>query len=377
MRCSASVAAVVCICILVSMKFVHLTAAPLHSAGDVTKRIAPETTMHLMNWGVNRPAPMSDSSGKCPGRYLWVGNTFGRHFNQLSNLLIGLALARHFGRTLVVPDFVEQGGVRIGPESYYNLTRISEAVCFVREADVSLDVATGNTGCVTMRGIAAVPRHPTGYKVVCDTNVFVKFKKNASLVLKAIHELQVSALVVVPLVLYLQDHFLQELVCLWKQLQPSGEVASIVSTARSELSLSSVYLGVHLRSLEGSCRDRVRSLVKDSHVAASVVEQCELSADYISHYRTGDEPMYLAHDGQQPQKVQELSKRYQVRQWSDFKAVTGSHLSVFVDFWLLCQAKEFIGNQLSTLSINVCLCRRSRGLSCTNFDPKNLNLGVC
>jgi hypothetical protein len=51
---------------------------------------------------------------------------------------------------------------------------------------------------------------------------------------------------------------------------------------------------------------------------------------------------------------------------SKFHLAPGA-LLLQLDFWTLSTATVFIGNQVSTLSMNVCRYRRANGLACDNF----------
>ena len=51
-----------------------------------------------------------------------------------------------------------------------------------------------------------------------------------------------------------------------------------------------------------------------------------------------------------------------------FRAAASTFLTQ-IDFWLLARCDVFVGNQLSTLSLNVCRQRMSEGKRCENFTP--------
>ena len=234
-----------------------------------------------------------------PTRFLYIGNTFGRHFNQLTSLMTGIIVARKLRRTLVVTPFSDGSasenrkgkGQRIEVDALYDIGDLLNHECIILERDwvhnakseIQYPFSEDDhrlhrethhivAACIQMRGIVMHPQQPIGSKFHCNSTHFVKFKKKEQL----FYEVATSpgaaeaATLTVPLVIYLAEAMgIQSSIRPWKWLrarQPVMDLAAQVVSALRDLAagssvgshLSSRVVGIHYRSLEGSCAARAK-----------------------------------------------------------------------------------------------------------------------
>ena len=279
-------------------------------------------------------------------RFLFFGNNWGRHSNQLTSLAAALVLGRSLNRTIIVPPlFPDHGGSskkkkRSNGESsastielvdLYNISLLLDVsvspFCVLSEAEflaleqqkqraASEEGAAGADGgngssspsssvvsvpavCMTMRGIQTFPRHPSGFRFTCQREVFVKFKKDLRLFLSTAASASGSSsdvgsgvhsarVLTVPLMIYYASKVPAPLVqCVWRLLQPHPAVGhvmgafwravaalpaseSVGSYVGVAVPIAPIIIGVHMRSLEGSCASRVGEL--ERHAAKQSAE---------------------------------------------------------------------------------------------------------
>lgn len=440
--------------------------------------------------------------------YLLVGNTFGRHSNQMVSLTTAMAFAKRLGRIAVLPPlmFGGKGGggsktiqvnelFQLSPPVNGSVRCVPSGACAILEVDFVRELQTAEArngssaggparrlpaGCMSMRGVPTVPRHPNGAVVECNRTVFVKFKKRYSDVLGAAKALDAHTYIMAPLVMYLAEALGDDTLNAWQLFNPPAEVQATVDALRfaagraltsSTSRAATPFVAVHLRSLEGSCRDRAGAYVKEElfgpHGAARawgthgarasdakeatmlIQAQCDMTGSYIGRFRaelaasakrravpgTGT-PIawcFLADDGQQPALVKSLTSTMPLLRSGDVVDASDGHVArlaafgvgqdataassawqaaktfvtqllkqrttqqllanpfsnqtvvpsrffrtahaklaestywMLVDFWMLVEADVFVGNQLSTLSVNACRKRLSMGRTCDNF----------
>jgi hypothetical protein len=184
-------------------------------------------------------------------------------------------------------------------------------------------------------------------------------------------------------------------------------------------------IGVHLRALEGSCHSRQQQYNSHDNKAQGLEQQCTMTHAYVLHVAASALSLRYPHlvnsnsgqlvaganvvsvvadDGQQPDRAAALAKALphgvrtqqainssplrqyldQLRQGADvaktsqgvqapynlahhqFHTVPAA-IPILLDFWTLANVTVFVGNQVSTLSMNVCRYRRAVGLLCDNF----------
>lgn len=182
--------------------------------------------------------------------------------------------------------------------------------------------------------------------------------------------------------------------------RPSAAVRERVGDFEQRVASGLPYVGVHLRALDGECEakmrrhdgmPRTRPLARaaphggapragggsaDSESAAGAFgpgDVCRMSEEYVDAFlrseaaRAADDavralPLYLAHDGAQPERVRALGRRWRVLERNvtrgrarrlDFARAQ----DVVVDMLLLLRARAFIGVPVSSLANNVALVR--------------------
>jgi hypothetical protein len=116
------------------------------------------------------------------------------------------------------------------------------------------------------------------------------------------------------------------------------------------------FVGVHLRGLEQQC-DKWSARSPSCHLHPRLVSAV------LSHLAADFYPLYVATDHQQPQQLNALHYRGAV-------SALGAprDLDMALDQYVLTQAAAFIGNPVSTLSLNVCRFRHHHG--CFFFHPE-------
>jgi hypothetical protein len=399
------------------------------------------------------------SAGEVSPKFLYFGNHWGRHFNQMTSFVAALVLARTLNRTLIVPPLVFEKK-RVHVHDLYDARRIYDnplhpdgsPFCAVTEDEfnalerqrIKRETGlsdNGNIGdgamavdaaCITMRGIKQHPQLPRGFTFKCVEEPFIKFKKNLTLFFETVGH-STSRLLTIPLAIYYAQALPEEVVrCPWRLIAPHPAIATavamlIASPAGSAGDKASplVTIGVHLRALEGSCHSRQQQYNSHDNKAQGLEQQCTMTHAYVlqvaasalsSRYphlvdssngqlvAGANVVSVVADDGQQPDRAAALAKalphgvRTQqaissspMKQYLDqlrqgpavaetsrgvqapynlahhqFHTVPAA-LPILLDFWTLANVTVFVGNQVSTLSMNVCRYRRAVGLLCDNF----------
>ena len=200
-------------------------------------------------------------------------------------------------------------------------------------------------------------------------------------------------------------------------LQPhrivAGVLEAVVSALRGASGTRSL-VGVHMRALEGSCKDRaVKFSGGSAEVQDAIEQQCAMSASYVKKFfsRGATSSVFIADDGQRGSSADALAKELGAVRTATLYSPTPQHdeslslarqaieratsqscrqasksnprhtcdsSTIFsldpplfflqMDYWLLSDAADvFVGTQMSTLSANVCRRRLSRGAKCDNF----------
>ena len=369
-------------------------------------------------------------------RFFFFGNNWGRHFNHVTSVVAALVLSRAANRTLILPVFSLEKKIYT-MDDLYNVSKLfdirSSPYCVLSEyefhtleleslksrSDGNVPVAKGaridvEAMCVSMRGIKMHPQKPQKFNFNCVNEVFIKYKKNLTLfyetvVLNTRSPAYRARFLTVPLVIYYAEVLPKEMTsCPWSLIQPHGVVRKAVDV----FSGLGATIGIHMRSLEGSCKSRVAGFPLEQRL--QLEKQCAPTKEYIEEIlsrtsamvRLQDATVIIADDGQnqsmarsllaqvprgvRPQDLLEPRTRSPFRYREYFTtlrkgliATTGhvfpflmnpqsyasieGFLVVQVDFWLLALSDVFIGNQMSTLSQNVCRWRLANGNICNNF----------
>eukprot|EP01062_Namystynia_karyoxenos_P024345 TRINITY_DN19478_c0_g1_i1.p2 TRINITY_DN19478_c0_g1~~TRINITY_DN19478_c0_g1_i1.p2 ORF type:complete len:446 (+),score=161.17 TRINITY_DN19478_c0_g1_i1:99-1436(+) len=329
------------------------------------------------------PLPEEPPPGGCPQYYLYYGNMpRSRHSNHLASFVAALALARMLNRTLVVPPFTQDNREWALADLYDTAPLQAAGFCMERESEWTAREKRAKgasdgiaAGCIAMRGIATLPRSAQR-SLRCRQTAMVERKKELAVNLRAIRSLSRARVLTVPLTVYLSE--LLDAGCVWGLLRPAAHLRqAVASFARS---LPSKYSAVHLRGLERSCADRAKKFSPDPVTRREVERQCAMDASYVLPLLRGSgggEKFFLADDGQRPQVSAELRAAGGVSYSGPLRGLEAA----LVDFWLLAGAELFIGNQMSTLSVNVCRVRTGQGRPCNNFvrwlgRPEDEDVGV-
>jgi hypothetical protein len=185
---------------------------------------------------------------------------------------------------------------------------------------------------------------------------------------------------------------------LWKGIRPSTQISALVRSALQatkqfdEGSVSAVnfsaslaflpYGAAHVRTLEGSCIDRVNTLVAKrklpfpppakqnvdrEKLALSLREQCRMGSTPFRHgilarlsgkNETWRWPVFIAadNDGVRDRLARE-SDGVVFAVHTSTHAATSRLANVLVDFWVAVLAQRFVGNVASTMSRNICHVR--------------------
>ena len=145
-------------------------------------------------------------------------------------------------------------------------------------------------------------------------------------------------------------------------LSASPGIRSEVEALESKHGINRGFNAIHLRDLEGTCQYRSRWIFqKTQYMYAKELRRfinendvCNMSFDYVQWRlkKAGTEylPLFLAHDGQNLARVDEIMKEcFTVRK----TCIAQSHHITVVDFLLMLRANTFIPNIASSMSANV------------------------
>ena len=210
----------------------------------------------------------------------------------------------------------------------------------------------------------------------------------------------------------------------FSRLQKSPSCSRSIGVGRTvkavERTLINTTVGIHIRALEGSCRGRAMSYVDEllavsgvhnestpnrathrKQVVEQILPQCHFTPEYLNQYiPLNHRTVFIADDGQQPSLTKAIKAYFQhsveertsyagqedqdqyehlsstsvmqLNHWYKFyndntsdkvlRSIIHSHVAFMNDFWELVCRDVFIGNQMSTVSVNVCR-RRQAGMS--------------
>eukprot|EP00759_Apiculatamorpha_spiralis_P011785 PhF_6_TR19009/c0_g1_i1/m.27865 len=318
-----------------------------------------------------RPSSSARPPPHCPDRYLYVGTKFGRHFNQITSIIAGVVLAQEWNRTFVIPSF-HQSGRRYQVQELYTFTLQNKYCVIMEEQFLSSFSGKLGVGCIIMRGVDEIPTNP-GNRFFCEKREFAKFKKNLTLVRSVSQKLNAHRVLQIPLVIYLAPQISTH--CVWKYVAPSSVIQKAVRTFQEKYTLpTNGYSAIHLRSLEGSCSDRIREegfLGNTQHPLP--YNMCSDNPnDIVSGIgASAGTKFFMADDRQRPKLSAGLKALGGVQMDEKFPELSPLQ-SMLVEFWLLVESKTFANNPLSTLSSNVCRKRFVENKDCVLWIGKPL-----
>eukprot|EP00759_Apiculatamorpha_spiralis_P028296 PhF_6_TR30764/c0_g1_i1/m.45311 len=335
-------------------------------------------------------APRRKDTGQA--KYMYFANTNGRHSNQLKALAHALLFSQKLKRILIIPPFLSP---KSKVSELYDLAKLRTRYEFAEEHEFLESKARSEVGtdvvCFQRRGIPnVVPR-----KLFSCTKYGDLTSRNVSKTLNDVERQGAgSSMIYFYEVLYYDS---VDVSCVWHLLRPHTSIAQSVD----RLLLPNT-LVVHVRSLERTCHDRLRKLfsrtaigrhvgpslwqcdMKPHEVIAIVEKDMEVSSQNINTKRIQN--VYVAHDGQNLKAVNAFyagakSNGWNVIPYQSPSSTTLNLLPFFIDFWMAVEAEGFVGNQASTVSVNVCGIRRARGRSCLGWvwgvNPNDVSNPEC
>jgi hypothetical protein len=327
----------------------------------------------------------------CPlDRFMYFTAGYGQHNNQLIALMNAFVIANAINRTLVIPDFIfmhrkdgRPGTMHsshkytnrmyqrryLHPSHLYNLSKYWFKYCFVYRDDFF------QRNTVPQPASCYKPKKKTirMFDAICETLVHVKRQFGHELIRPALND--THRFIYMPEVYwYLPRNMSRD----FQPLQPSAPIQKQVLQFTEKMLKTDRYTALHMRNLEGRCKQMMLSLLWAINATAQQrwagPQQCEMNTRYISTAQEtrglGKQIVFLATDEQSP----EADRRILDFGGVSFQSDIYSHHSLFfmaVDFWLMVFADIFIPNILSSVDWNVCAIRFANGRDCFNFftDP--------
>jgi hypothetical protein len=357
---------------------------------------------------------------ECPRRYVFVNtHTFGRHHNQLQEMLNLAIWARSLNRTAVVGWF-RHSHKWTPMDSLYDFSALQRDYCVVSVATFASEwktVADKSAVCVGQdikstpikayvrcRLLPGVPAHYDARYGVTSTKPFIGLATSEPSVTAATF-LGLSG----EIAFFIRPGLLEQ-VAASMRVQPVPEIveearsfaakaglrldgssedpsaarATATSTASSR---PAPYFALHLRQREKECMKEMNHSWTDSQGLLSglteetrrrISGQCAVTVAQLDDMlaalglTVGDKgalKLYLASDHQSVALEQALLRRGAIM-YEGGKYHTremGGLQGLGVDYTLLLRAHRFTGNQLSSVSQNCCFHRLGKGLPCDGF----------
>lgn len=334
----------------------------------------------------------------CPNRFIFVNtHTYGRHHNQLQEMLNLAMWSRSLGRTAVLGWFRFDHKWTFASD-LYNFTRIMESYCLITpqqmvarvKADKDLSAQKNFAACfgqgvhgTPMKKAAAGlfrcrpdPTVPAHYNTRMGMNTTRSYF--AERVMKA-----AEALVVVSgQIGFFMRAGLAENAAIYGLLEPSEHIRALVDTFKvatfGKRALSE-YFGIHLRQREKECMKEVVESREDggSHLAHMtdddwkiIATQCSMTVAHLQSLMSSlnllidHQPMFLGSDHQNM-----VLEKALVDLGASMFTTEQSLTALAVDYFLMSEGRYFTGNQLSSITQNICYRRLGKGKGCEGFVP--------
>lgn len=349
----------------------------------------------------------------CPDRYIFVNtHTFGRHHNQLQEMINLVAWAERLNRTAVLGWF-RHNHRWLPPSELYNFSEIQKHFCLVTPEQFGAAISAGGGGrraklsavCFG-QGVADTPlkRFGVSCRMVSGVPANYNVRRGARLTRQYFDMVVESAdarLVVVSgeIAFFLRPG-LAAVSAVLALLEPANEIAAEVdafiarrlSPTAAAANVSSraqplPYFALHLRQREAECMREVTDSFEDGKDLLGtlagderrVIEaQCAITLPYVRSLQaslgfrvSAETPMFLASDHENMVLERALLKegavpyeggRFHTKEFGGLPGLT-------VDFFVMVRAAYFTGNQLSSVSQNVCFVRLGRGKACHGIIP--------
>eukprot|EP00760_Papus_ankaliazontas_P022460 PhM_4_TR18860/c0_g1_i2/m.19086 len=351
--------------------------------------------------------------------YLYFANQNGRHNNQLKALAHAFVFADALNLTLVVPPFgLASPGSSSSVAWFTDLYSVSDELreMFVEERDFFTGIKTKNQQheitrnqvlCLPRIGIPSkVPRTLNGLVEVCrgsssgggnnSNNLLLRTRNHTSVLERVRERLQNKNSNNndnnIVLVYFYETIYYDEVdtSCFWRAIRPK-RFSRAVAVATVPL------LVVHIRHLEGTCVERITKLFRKAKLfrrrgnnnlviptwqcfmgsQPTAVELIQQSLQIIAKNSNHTVFQYhIAHDGAKSTRrevdglirsLQSIGGEQYNAQNEEPLAIGGGLGPLLRDVALGIDADVFVGNQASTVSVNICAMRKARGKQCVGW----------
>ena len=349
------------------------------------------------------PPKMADPAAECPTKYVFVNtHTFGRHHNQLQEFLNIAVWAKRFGRTAILGWF-RHNHKWMDPSELYDLSDIMQHYCLITPAEFQKRNGGAKVDAICFgQGIADTPLKRYG-KIKCsmskDVGAHYNVRHGMNITegfLPKLLEAKETMMVLSGEIGFFLRCGLESYAAIYSLLQPAKEIADEVEAfLRRALWDDShggpkPYFGLHLRQREKDCLKEVYESFEDGVMDLASVNadertviktQCAMTVAHVAALQqslgfvpkgnTLDGAMFLASDHENMVLENSLVAAGAIM-YKGGKFHTkelGGMKGLAVDFFVLTRGKYFTGNQLSSVSQNVCYIRLGRGEACHGFVP--------
>lgn len=347
-------------------------------------------------------------AASCPNRYVFANtHTFGRHHNQLQEMMNTIIWASRLNRTAVLGWF-RHNHAWIDPKEFYDFDQVARRYCVVTADRMMANLRSkgGITAECFGQGFADTPLkrfvgraarcvHAAGVPRYYNSRYGARVTRTF---LPRILASPADILVLSGEVAFFMRAGLALHAAAYRHLRPNAEIAAEVTNfEKSKLghAAGSGYFAVHLRQRERECMKEVRDSFDDgaAHLgrlgaaARTVIStQCAVTVPHVRCLQQSlglrdTFPMFLASDHQNLALEQDLvahgavmyeGGRFHTREIGGLKGMA-------VDFFLMARARYFTGNQLSSVTQNACFMRLGSGRGChgvvrefTEFHTRDL-----
>ena len=334
------------------------------------KKVPRKTVLRNAPRPASYPLPPRTEQYTDEGRYLFVCPNYGRTNNQVVSLAKAYTLAYYSRRTLVMTRWWHKAhGTDRKKGSvckYFNFT--GGPVRIITREEFGVLRATWNDSFCG--GLDRLDTCIHGEKIQCahttrlsEQNPFINVKLLSGPVeLVALDGIN-SFFANVP-----------QWPCIWSYVQIPQEYGEEVSRWTKAVGLSPGYLSLHLRFLENKCIRFAKKHIEGFRtlgmpapdLVRDVAPMCLMDKAYYSRWRNESAGnFYVAHDFQFDRSTMHRLTADGARYY--FGPIGGDE-RLIIDFWLSVEAGAFVGNAMSTMSLNICAARKALQKSCDNLD---------
>ena len=314
--------------------------------------------------------PPRTDARNASGRYLFVCPNYGRTNNQMVSLAKAYTLAYYSRRTLVMTRWWHKNSgtdkKRSSVDRYFNFTG-GPVPIISRVHFGTLAEAWPGSLCA---GTDRLDTCLFGERVVCARTT--RMSEHAPAV-------NVQLLSGPQAVVALDGHnsFFANVPhwpCIWSYARIPLEFSTEVDRWTAAAGLPTGFLALHMRFMENKCVRFAKKHVEgfrllgmpSPDLVTDLAPMCTMDKGYYSRWRNRSHArFYVAHDFQ-------FDRATMTRLTNDgatyYYGGIGGDERLIIDFWLCVEAGIFLGNAMSTMSLNVCSIRRALGKTCANLD---------